>query len=409
VAVLALHTSAIDLSKEFKPYSVSLFLHVTLLTLALKYLETERVRDLVLALLVAVCGLLWAQDLVMAYPGLFLVLGWHALKRHPRRLFGVGAAAAAIAALLIVQYVFVWSQLASNESEYWGAKYHVFYSKSAHTSYLAWLLDVYQDVAAFPGYRRESWDASWLGAERLAALRRIDAAVWLLIEVGGAVSLLLRRRFRDAVLLLAPFVTQAALNVAGLWPAGVFRTNLFLVGYTAAIACISLDGERARVVRWPAVVPALVLVVLPLVLLDRSWNARKLVQSSDTDAPIVMRLLVKAEPPRPTQRVPLLLSKHLCAPYDYYAHYHAKKARFAAPFEERYEVKCVRNTEDLRAAAKSALRELDHAFWISDLDPVKLTAVETSLPEVAWSFKSSTMPDRLVELTSRHHKHKSAL
>ncbi|HWP05063.1 MAG TPA: hypothetical protein VNN72_04945, partial [Polyangiaceae bacterium] len=64
VAVLALHPAAIDLAKEFKPYSASLCGHLVVLFCVLRYLATQRARDLALALVAALVANLFAQDLV---------------------------------------------------------------------------------------------------------------------------------------------------------------------------------------------------------------------------------------------------------------------------------------------------------------------------------------------------------
>jgi hypothetical protein len=409
VAVIALHPAAIDLSKEFKPYSVSLFLHMALLSLALRYRDTERLRDLAATLVFAALGLLWSQDLVMAYPGLFLVLGWDALRRHPWRLAGIVATAGLIVGLLVLQYVFIWSKISPNESAFWGRKYDVFYTHHNPESRLAWWFQTAADTAAFPGFRRTSWDATWLSPVRVEALRRIDTAVWFVLHLAGVISLLIGRRWREAVLLLTPFVTLTLLNALGFWPAGAFRTNLFLVVYTAAVASNSLDGESLRVIRWQAVVPSLVLVVLPFVLLDRSWNARKTVDSNDTDLPAVLRQLTKVEPPRRAHRVPLFIGGRVCAAYDYYTRYHARHDRFRAPIEHRYEPICVHHAKDLRRAVRTALATSDHAWWISDLTAPEFAAVEAAFPGLAFDVKSHTLPDKLVEVTTREETQHSAL
>ena len=82
VGALALHPGAIDLAKEFKPYSVSLALHLCLVLTSLRYVTTLRGRDLALPLLIAVVGAFFAQDLVFAYPGVFLVLAGAAWGRR---------------------------------------------------------------------------------------------------------------------------------------------------------------------------------------------------------------------------------------------------------------------------------------------------------------------------------------
>jgi hypothetical protein len=98
VAVIALHPGAIDLAKEFKPYSVSLALHMGLLLLALRYTQGRSTAVLAALMGTAFVSNLFAQDCVFSYPAVFGVTLLEAVRarkarhvvdgRRPRRRCG---------------------------------------------------------------------------------------------------------------------------------------------------------------------------------------------------------------------------------------------------------------------------------------------------------------------------------
>ncbi len=103
---------------------------------------------------------------------------------------------------------------------------------------------------------------------RSRPLTNVDQVIWLVLTCVGLITLFVRRRWRLALLLLMPFAAVMAVNALGHWPEGVFRTNLFYVAYTAAIAAMAFESPGSGVISWSAVVPAVVLVVAPLLLFD---------------------------------------------------------------------------------------------------------------------------------------------
>ena len=369
VAVIALHPGAIDLAKEYKPYSASFFAHLALLFLVLRYLETQRTRDLVWALGSAFVASLFAQDMVMAYPGVFLVLGWDTFTRRRERLPWVVVGAVAIMVLLFAQYWFIWRNLASDEADYWGNKYNIFYTQSSGQSHLAWWLERYRDVAGFPGMRRKYWRVPWLSDGQADALEAVDVWVWVVLHGLGVISLLWQRRFRLALLLLLPFVVVSVLNGVGRWPFALFRTNLFLVAYTAAIAAMALDLPRATSSRWFAVVPGVVLVLAPLVAFDRDWNARKRALAHDSDFQQVVKTLTELERPphRGEKRAQLILGRRVCPLYDYYTTLHPTASRkYRKALERTYEAHCFKTNEQLDAQLMKIVPHEGHAWMVTD-------------------------------------------
>src|SRR5262245_2587788 len=85
VAMITLDPGAIDYSKEFKPYSVSLAIHAGLLLLAIRYVARGKWSDLAGLVCLSALGVLFAQDAVFAYPGVFLLVFIEAFRARRLR------------------------------------------------------------------------------------------------------------------------------------------------------------------------------------------------------------------------------------------------------------------------------------------------------------------------------------
>lgn len=405
VAVIALHPGAIDLSKEFKPYAASLCGHLVLLLCVLRYLDTQRAKDLAIALVAAFVANMFAQDLVMAYPGMFLALGWDSLGRNRGRLPWIVAGALGLVLVLFAQYWFIWKHIESDAPSYWGHKYNVFYVDDSGQSRFGWLLSRYGEQAEFPVLRHKSWDASsFISRRGLGQLAAVETVIWCVLHVAGLGVLALRRRFREATLLLMPFATITFMNALGQWPLGPFRTNLFLLVYGTAIASMAFDWPVAAPLRWVAVAPAGVLVLLPLCLFDREWNARKRVLCADSDLAKVVKALVESEPePPPGQRrkTPLFLSGRVCSPYEYYSSVNPRTSqRFHQALKRRFEKRCARTAKDVEAALARSVPAEGHAWLVTDFTGSELAGIQKRLrKKVSFEPRFSAPPHALYELT----------
>ena len=346
VAILALHPAAIDLSKEFKPYSVSLMLHVLLLFTTLRYATSLRDRDLAYALGVASVGHLFAQDLVFAYPGAFLVLGWEAFRLRRPHLYWVLGAALVIVLALAAQYYFVWRNIPETESTYWGNKYNVFHLRTSAQSYLAWAWERYRDLAELPGHRRRFWRSAVLSDSSLEQLRNLDVSCWLVAHALGLVVLVTRRKYRLLVLTLVPSVALWTFNFLQFWPLGAFRTNLFALLYFSIVAAAAFDGLPALRTRAVSLVPAAVLVVAPLLFFEQDWHARKRAFAYDGFFPDVVHDLaatIRADPARGLDT--LLLSGRICPQWEYYTGIHPQAHRYRKALDSFFVTSCAKDPE----------------------------------------------------------------
>jgi hypothetical protein len=346
VGIIALNPYAIDFSKEFKPYSVSLALHLGIMLLVLRYIATERGRDLAAVLLLAAVGSLFAQDLVMAFPGAFILIGLTGLKRQRSHVVAAAVVATLIIVGLCVQYYIMWRNLPEDHADFWGNKYNVFHPPGDPQGYLGWSLDRLEDVVAMPGVRRVLWVADWLSPRARERLRHADQVVWVLLYLGGLITLAYQKRWRHALLVVLPVVILWAFNRVGFWPLGLFRTNVFTVAYSGAVTALALDARSNRESMWRAAVPALVLVFLPLAVFERRWHAHKQSGTYDSTFPKAIEWLAAAKPVSPSAPPEIvILDRRSCDPWRYYMTYNPKVARRnTADIKRKYIVKC--STDD---------------------------------------------------------------
>lgn len=365
VSIIALHPGAIDLSKEYKPYSVSFALHLAVMLLALLYVETRRSSSLWALLVTAALGGLFAQDLIFAYPGAFLLVGWVALRDHKQsHAYLIAGAAGLILLLLLGQYLYLWRNVTASDTQTFGDKYNVFFSRNSGQTRSVWALTQQLDMGAFPGLRRNFWRAGLLKNEPLDVLRTIDHHVWTALHVAGVVLLLLLRSKRTLLLLL-PLGVLWIFNTGGMWPVGAFRTNLFVLGYVSAIACVALDVGSSKLVRFGDVVPALVLVFLPLALLDPKRSAYKQALTTSSSFPQALKKLAKLKrslDPKP--RATLLLDRRSCDPYRYYTQFHPDTKPLGAQLAQQFDVRCIEKDVDFEPALNASAPLQPHLVWV---------------------------------------------
>lgn len=362
IAVIALHPCATSFAKEFKPYEVSFTLHLALVLLALRYVETRSVRDLVWVLVAAFVGGPFAQDLVFSYPGVFLVIGYEAFRHQRRHLPAIALTAAAIVTVLVLQYVLIWSKLTAEDGDFWANKYRVFHIGTKQT-YLEWFLERYQGVAAFPGYQMTFWDAKWLSDDAWRTAQGVAVATWVVLHVVGLASFFVHRRYREALLVVLPVFSIWLFNLAGFWPFGVFRANLFLIGFSAAIAAMAVDRPRKH---WRAVtslIPAAVLVVIPVLWFERGWGPTKRALTYESRFPETVVWLAKQHA---LGSVPqrLLVDRKNCESWRYFVNYGSETSKYRSRLERLYRMECVDDDSHLDEVVAAALKTDERPIWV---------------------------------------------
>jgi hypothetical protein len=370
VSVLALDPAAIDLAKEFKPYSIALAFHTGFLLLTLRYCQRKRTRDLVLVLATLGFSILFAQDAIFAFPGIFLVIGVDALRARRFKHFAATAATAVAAASVIgCLYFFVWSRLnQSKEEAYWGKKYDVFYVPSASGPNKAdWTLGRYAALVETAGSRREVWTSRRVAPKTLAELTSLDQAVWLALHIAGLAVIARGRRGRDALLFAMPIGIMAAFNWLGFWPFGPFRTNLFTLVYVAAVAAVAFD-RKEKGARFFDFAPVALLVLLPLFAFEKTWHRDKemLSVTAPSGFPEALETLLRLQGHHSGRREKIVMDTHGCEPYRFYTKYHPLSKTLGAEIRRNFELRCSGGKDRTLAILSTARRVLrkEPRVWI---------------------------------------------
>lgn len=342
IGVLSLSPVAIDFSKEFKPYGVSLMLHLLLPLLALRWYQTRRMRDLVVCGVAAPLALFFAQDALFIYPGLFLVLGLESWRSRSFRQLGAVAGFAVLSlGIILGMYFTIWSRLPRNQSDFWGKKYGVFYlPKKGSDTALGWYAGKYAEIAEFPGARRDLFDPELVPRPLHKRIRSLDEFVWLALHGMGLAAMALQRRYREALLFLSPVLVCTVFNVLGYWPYGAFRTNLFLLAGMSAIAALGVDWKALQARAWTALVPVALFVILPLAVSKNDWGATKQVPitSSSQMAELLERILALPET-QSIRKEPLILDNHSYSVFRYYTRHHARSDEWRDAVVEKFDVR----------------------------------------------------------------------
>jgi hypothetical protein len=165
----------------------------------------------------------------------------------------------------------------------------------------------------------------------------------------GLMVIVWRRRFREGALIVLPLLVLWVFNALGHWPMGAFRTNVFTLVYTTAIAGMAFDVPEGDRVRWLAAVPTLIVVALPLFLFERIWHERKHAFAYDSQLPKLMQRLVDVR--QKVGKAPLILDRRTCQPWRFYTQFHPTTSKaYAQKLKEGYDDRCLTDDSDIRAA-----------------------------------------------------------
>ncbi len=363
---LAVHPAAVAFAKEFKPYALESCLHTALLLLAVSYLLRPRTITLVGLALLAAMSPPFSWSTVFLYPGLFLAVGWHALKE--KRRVDVGVAVAGVVATLAALAVVFALRLrdADPHPAYWGHAYGVFYVGKSFLGHVWWTVRKTAHLLSFPGGLR-----LWWGMQP-----RVEPFSIVLGLVGLGALLAGVRRGRPAslwpLLFALPWGVFLVFNMAGQWPYGVFRTNLFMLVYALALAAFGLNAVDALVRRRRGsagavvVVTALVLAQAAPVQLEEFRCKGPGTLSRRASVLRAMRL-VHGAVGTPDHDVTIALDGQACSVLSYYRKYHATaKEELQAILQPPVELRCSVGRDPGWQKLLTDIMAGPDSFWVVD-------------------------------------------
>jgi hypothetical protein len=252
VLLLAIfHPKLVALAKEFKPYSVEVFVFAALTAWTLYCLRQGRGRSgLILATLLAIP---FCYPVVFLYPGIALALAGERLailRRLSPRQWVYGALV--VLPLVVLFHFQLFERLGAGPNRLlWGDKYDVFPLDTGLLSGVTWYVGKSWSLVTLPG--------------ALDAMPHAVLPLFGVAYVAGIGILVAARRWRELGLLATPLVAVTAANLLGYWPYGAFRANLFLIPGILLVIAQSVDWlatrERFRWVAYGAIACVLAVAV----------------------------------------------------------------------------------------------------------------------------------------------------
>jgi hypothetical protein len=213
--VAVVQPNLVVFAKEFKPYSVEVFVYGALTFWALVCLRRDRASTGFLA--AAIVAIPFCYPVVFLYPGLALAFAGERLAGLRRlamrqRVFGV----LVVVSALMLLHAFLFELLGAGYSRlFWGDKYDVFPIDTGFFGGLMWYAQKTWALLSLPG--------------AIEGLHPYARSLFGIAYLGGVAALVAARRCRELALLCTPLAAAALANLLGYWPYGAFRANLFLI------------------------------------------------------------------------------------------------------------------------------------------------------------------------------------
>lgn len=387
VATVALHPVLIDMAREFKPYALEFFVHLSLIWLFVRWYDKRSRTRFATLLGCATLAFPFAYNVVFLLPALFGVLGFLLWRARAWRALAAWAGSALLALGLIAAVYFAALRSTASDTDgaeqFWGDKYRVFYRPTAEPAPFArarWTVEKYANLAGFPsGLGIASEEA--LAPQLEDRLTGPASLVWLAFHLVGLVAGWRHRRWR-VFLLAGPLLTAMLFNRFGYWPFGVFRTNVFLLAYVVLIPMVGLDWLLAqrRVVAGAASAVACALVLCSSLTFGRDLHERKHNMSTQSEISTLLeriRTIHRQQPAEDRQeRAYVLLDNYSCSPFQFFLNHDQRADPALLEFvNQNVDYRCSRGA----GGAASALRQ----------SPGKLFFVVTSSERFASQYDSS--------------------
>jgi hypothetical protein len=257
----AFHPKLLAFAKEFKPYAFEVFVYSALLYWSLACLSRGASRrGLAVAALIA---LPFCYPVVFLYPAIATVIVGEKPKilRRMTLRHWVWTSLVVVPILVIARYWLFETTGAGSNWLLWGTKYDVFPVDTGLLGGIAW-------------YARKTWSLATLPGA-LDGMPVAGQAVFGLCYIGGVAVLAAARRWRELLLLAGPLLGALAANMAGFWPYGAFRANLFLIPGTLLVAAHAVDWVALRhvVAAWAA--PAAIVLVAALIADPQAYLGKR--------------------------------------------------------------------------------------------------------------------------------------
>ncbi|HSC87979.1 MAG TPA: hypothetical protein VLC09_11935 [Polyangiaceae bacterium] len=349
--LLAIHPWAVAYAKEWKPYGLELTAHLVVAVVTYGYARRPSWKSLLVLAGTCAASVLFAWSVVFQFPGIFLLAVATQYRSRNWKQLGLtgGVALAGAIGIVAMHHDRLGRMLRGGlgSSKFWGEKYGVFYLVKGDTlGKLRWQAEQSWNLARFPYEVKAFWDES-------GHVSHAFGIVGGTLALAGIVVLCVRRNGVGLAIWVLPWLMTLVANWLGLWPYGVFRTNVYLLIYPLWLGLYTVSSvgtwlaQRKQVAwyrnEWLA--PALALVVaLPFVPYDLHYFRYKDVATNAYSSSLGRSLAtIRANTP-PGQRVQVLLDGYACGTAQYYLKYHPEFKELGPWFRKYAHMMCSNNS-----------------------------------------------------------------
>lgn len=380
--VLAVHPWAVAYAKEFKPYAFDLLFHAAVAGAGASYLRRPSPRRLAFLASLVLFAPLFSWTAAALYPGLLVLV---LLSQRARKARGELIAMSVMAGLAVAGAVTIYiTRLADRKlsAGYWARKYGVFFEGDDASGRAGWLAEQTWDLARFPGRLEAAY-----GSVETSEL--VFGTLLGLLVGFGIFTISRKRDWTSAVLWLSPWLVVLAVHLVGIWPYGVFRTNLFFLLYPLGLSLVGFD-EAVRLLQarsapaslsWlgPALVGITMLAFLPY---SPSRFAIKS-HESGAHATSARRVLLDLGARKLPAATPIILDAHACAAWAHYTR-RAPDRKDLNRGVRRLKISCLpaRRRELLEPLGRALRRRESWVYFASTREPESDIALVRKLCQV---------------------------
>jgi len=224
VFLAAFHPKLIVFAKEFKPYSVEVFIHGMLIFWALNFYKKKP--TIIEFVGVAIFSGLFCYNAIFLFPAVLLwithtkILNFIRISYNKyKNLLNSQKIIFAIFISLIITILTVSIQ------------YGVFPIDKTSIAAISWYVRNTLEILSWPGALHSNFESTTLAT----------ATFFSISSIAGVISFLKEKQYLTLFLLSSAVIFSAIANMIGSWPYGVFRTNLFFIPGILLILCYGLD------------------------------------------------------------------------------------------------------------------------------------------------------------------------
>ena len=229
----------IEYANQLKPYMLEAMIHLICLLYWVKIISDKNInnKQIYILMTVAIVAVLTAANIIFILPAIAATLIARAWVQSIRQLVLVFGVFVLVGLIILVMYILIWSKGGSDGDliSYWN---QAFYNSDRYTGYSEYLLSKLMEL--FRGAFSINGRTFILGVVQITVM---ISALYFLIYKRAKQNLIISNIIFYVTVLAA---TLSTLNLAGIWPLGEIRPNIFLFSIIQVLWVIFISNILPR-------------------------------------------------------------------------------------------------------------------------------------------------------------------